>query len=298
MFVFLDFVLENVRLYTNIIDLCITSSKSVGYIKDYYVCHRPTKLPFPLYKLSRRSTDTWDKFTDYVLSKPLFRTEGKLRIFLCVLLDFLKAEKSFYADPTIVPFPRYNICISCGKGYPLVPCGMLDTCNAYERIPFVFTLRSKSCSNVLRGIVYAEHDYLYHKSFSRAFFGDQFTKLYREEFHVVQTLDRTFILVFLSNYGEDDVVKKRCNLRLHDSQVQGQGQEWDQDRNRNQNRDQNPHWDEDEYEYEDEDDDSYWDRDQRWDQIWDRDQTWDENQEHLVQDRHYYCSEEFDKRFY
>ena len=246
MFLFLDFLLCNLKSYTNIINLCLTSTMSKCHIKHYYLCHKPMILPFPRCKLSRRSTDSWDKFTDHLLSRPLFRAQSNFRLLLCVLMDFLKAEKSFYADSTIVPDPKYNIFIHSnlvqywfGKG-----CGMehdsyyWDSDDSYDtynysyassyiyNIPFEFTLRSKSCSNVLRGIVYSEHDYLAHKSqpdyFESAFFGP-----YREEFHVVHTLNRTYIIVFISKYKDQDVLRNRFNLQLHD----------DRDRDRDTDKD-------------------------------------------------------------
>jgi hypothetical protein len=79
---------------------------------------------------------------------------------------------------------------------------------------------SKTHKNVLHGIVYEEEEYIMHQrnlarhiDYPSYFPGDTFNKLYREKFHVVHTLQCTWIIVFLSDYSKDDVEKDRCNLQ-------------------------------------------------------------------------------------
>jgi hypothetical protein len=206
------------------------------------------RLPFSLSKSPLHNS--WAKFTDHLLSRRLFGSPSNFRIRLCILLDFLKAEQSFYADTTIVPDPRHNLHITSemvnyrfGEGCDEALdrfwdsdcfCDM-DSVGYYglDEAPFNFTLRSKSCRNVLRGIVYTEDEYvmhqndLAHRSADR-YPGDVFNELYREEFHVVQTLQSTWIIVFLSNYRAHDTVKNRCNMQIREFQCYDVGYTYDQ----------------------------------------------------------------------
>jgi hypothetical protein len=179
----------------------------------------------------------WDRFTHQLLSRPLFRVSSNFRISLRVLLDFLKAEKSFYTDPRITPNPITNMYIESemvhyryGKGcmqkldeYWNSEChDDLDTIGYYgiDTLPFHFVIKSKSSSNVLRGIVYTDDDYLFHqhsvqiKSRDR-FPGPIFNDDACEEFHIFNHMGRRYVITFLTEGGKNI---PRCSTPLPTTQ--------------------------------------------------------------------------------
>lgn len=233
---FSDVMLDNLAPYVNIINLCITSSKTVDRISHYYACYIPIKLPCMKNKVDKRSKDGWDIFTDKILSRPLFVHPSNFRLRLCVLLDFLKAEKSFYTDPILTPHPMTNMYIESEMIYYRYGKGCMDELDEYwdtecfsdlDRVgyygtdcaPFEFTLKNRSSLNVLRGIVYLQSEYEQHKwdlaiESQDRYPGDIFNDPYREEFHVVHAMNCVHIIVFLTPIGKNDTVKPRCNMQF------------------------------------------------------------------------------------
>jgi hypothetical protein len=157
-----------------------------------------------------------------------------------VLLQFLKAEQSFYTDPTITPFPIKNMCIyseminytygfGCMKKldeyWDSDSFDDIDTIGYYglDSTPFYFTIKSKSSLNVLSGIVYLQSEYISHRWYIQTddldkYPGSTYNKPCREEFHIVRISDVDHVIVFLTPFRKNDMVKPRCNLEciFHD----------------------------------------------------------------------------------
>jgi hypothetical protein len=100
--IFLDFVLHNIKQYTNIVHLLATTSTSIKQINVYYTCHIPKTLPFPESIIDQNNATTWEKYTHDLFQKCHFRDSSYMRMQMCVLMDFLKVEKSsFTLNPNI-----------------------------------------------------------------------------------------------------------------------------------------------------------------------------------------------------
>ena len=103
MFLFLQFILDYVRPYADIHALCLASTESMEFMTRYYRCTKPMVLPFPCYRLKQKGASVWDKFTNYFLSKSVFREPAEYRMRLCILLDFMKASQHTFTN---IPNPR------------------------------------------------------------------------------------------------------------------------------------------------------------------------------------------------
>lgn len=222
-----EFVLDNVCAYTSIYGILLTSSAFMKRWRRCYVSRKMHILSFSVQPTI--STSTWSRFTDYVMRKDLFWAPSSHRMQLCVLLDFIAscASPSFFffatmADPIrslvlktgIVDYVR-----GAGCDYPF----SFSTSFAQQylaHLPMRFVLR---CADTqMRGIVYTEAQYYMHQgdeyyecatNLCEDFFGDGFDGMYREESHVVQMLDRIYIIILLFDYGENDAIKRRCVLQ-------------------------------------------------------------------------------------
>ena len=221
MFLFLDFILDNVSEYTNIINLLITSSTSSKQVKRYYICHIPRVLPFPLSKLSSNSTNSWDIFTDYLLSRPLFQSSSNFRIRLCVLLDFLKAEASFH---TRVPNPRYNIAIYSdmvefrnGEGCDDILWEYWDSYRGIDPAACTFCISSSTFEETTMGIVYNEQEYLRQKRNYDLRPNLNQETLDRESIHVLKMLGSVWIIIFVSDFTKN--AKKLFSLQNYDTRI-------------------------------------------------------------------------------
>jgi hypothetical protein len=217
MFLFLEFVLDNVLKFTDVFELCLTCTESIDFMRRYYVCHAPIMIPFDAFKINRRAAHSWHRFIDHVLSRPLFWEFSNFRMSLCVLLDFL----DYTSDRiTTIPNPRSNIAIrskyvnyECGYGcYSTLLSGFIN--NTHEE-PFHFTLHDRYNCSYEEGIVFREDEYLIQKYdyLDSPCKGDAFKKLYEEEFYVVHTSNSTWIIVFLFPYENDSVQKDRNKLQ-------------------------------------------------------------------------------------
>lgn len=165
MFTFSEFIIENVRKYVDVFEMCLTSYETVQYIKRYYVCVQPHILPFPGYILNQRTARPWEKFTNYVMSKPFFRHPSDLRLRLCALLDYLN-KRQFRITTTADP--RRDITIRfknrtyarglMTKSYPLWKSDPLAAAKLKE--PFYFRMTNVAASAfTLQGIVFTEAEY-------------------------------------------------------------------------------------------------------------------------------------------
>lgn len=217
MFLFLEFVLDNVRKFTDVFEVCLTCTESIEFMSRYYVCHTPIIIPFDAFKINRRTASCWDRFIDHVMSRPLFWELSNFRLSLCVLLDFLHFSCDRIAT---IPNPRSNITIRSenvnyerGHGcYKTLLSGFIH--NTHEE-PFDFILHDGYHGCYVEGIVFREDEYLIQKYdyLNSQCKGDVFEKLYEEEFHVVQTSNCTWIIVFLFPYESDSVQKDRNKLQ-------------------------------------------------------------------------------------
>jgi hypothetical protein len=164
-----------------------------------------------------------------------------------VLLEFLKAEKYVFTNPTITPFLIKDIIISSqfinfknGRGcmHEIDLDWFNDSFDDYddddddfdnfgmdkdeldelknvkiESKPFYFSIESKSNVDVLLfGIVYLRSEYISQKLFKK-YSGNIYDGPYEEEFHIVRTSDVDHVIVFLTPFHDDDIVKPRCNLQ-------------------------------------------------------------------------------------
>jgi hypothetical protein len=223
MFLFLDFVMDIIYDYADVFELCLTSTESIEFLDRYYLCHTPTKLPFPSGKLNRRSATAWDKFTSYLLSKNLFYWYPESGMRLCVLMDFLKAKQF---DIVNVPDPRYSLYIT---SFHVVNYEHGKFCRKILRSgtkplgdcePLEFSMGTKE-ETMLHGIMYEDHEYAAHVDELLGVSDKLYFSLkidlrtsYREDFHVVESLGRTWIIVFLYPRGVDEFARCRCKLQL------------------------------------------------------------------------------------
>ena len=217
MFLFLEFVLDNVRKFTDVFELCLTCTESIKFMERYYICHTPIIIPFDAHKINRRTANSWNRFIDHVLSRPLFWEMSYFRMSLCVLLDFLEFSNDRI---TTIPNPRSNITIrskyvNYESGYGCYSTLWPGFINDTHEEPFYFTLHDEYHGCYVEGIVFQEDEYLIHKYnyLNSPCKGDAFEKLYEEEFYVVHTSNSTYIIVFLFPYKNDSVQKDRNKLQ-------------------------------------------------------------------------------------
>lgn len=155
-------------------------------------------IPWSKYKLRQRSMNTWEKFTDRVMAHPFHHTFSNYRIRICILLDFLKAENSVYTNPTIVPNPiknivihsnllEYNNGINTGEDDEFFINHLKPR---YDNYPLILVISSKTYPNELFAKIYTESEYM-HKDKNI-----QFEYLYPMEVHVVNILDRIWIIEY------------------------------------------------------------------------------------------------------
>ena len=216
MFLFLQFILDNVRPYADVHALCLTSTESIEFMTRYYRCVKPMALPFPRHRLKKKGASAWDKFTNYFLSKPVFRKPSEHRMRLCILLDFLKAT---HHHMTAMPDPRDIIVTFNGFGYFRHFDTWFADFNIRNDMPFFFhmTTLDLSCIYDLHGIVFTELEYMsqlynYIDKHTNAIY-DIRPYLYFIKAHVVQTLGRTYVIVLLreSHYWEE---KRPTNQKI------------------------------------------------------------------------------------
>ena len=231
MFLFLQFILDNVRPYADVHALCLTSTESIEFMTRYYRCVKPMALPFPRFRLKQKGASAWDKFTNYFLSKPVFRAPSELRMRLCILLDFMKASHHPLAA---MPDPR-DIIISM-DGFRYFRRRMRKIC---DDTWFAITMDSKkprffrmstldrSCDSELHCIVFTELEYMsqfdiYFEKNTNAIY--EFTPyIYIQKVHVVQTLGCTYVIVVLckhscseANSPANKIVQARFDICIAD----------------------------------------------------------------------------------
>lgn len=207
MFLFLQFILDNVRTYADVHALCLTSTESVEFMNRYYRCVKPMVLPFPRHRLKKKKASAWDKFTNYFLSKSVFREPSEHRMRLCILFDFIKASRHPFAA---MPNPRDIIITLNGLWY----CHRRIIKSHYDtwftnfkigrNMPFFFhmwTLDRTFDHDELYGIVFTELEYMsqFNVYFDRrtGAIYDYRPYLYFAKAHVVQTLGCTYVIVLL-----------------------------------------------------------------------------------------------------
>ena len=206
MFLFLQFILDNVRPYADVHALCLTSTESIEFMTRYYRCVKPMALPFPRFRLKQKGASAWDKFTNYFLSKPVFREPSEHRMRLCILFDFMKASHHPFAA---VPNPHYMVITLNGLWY----CDRQIIKSHYDtwftnfeighNMPFfvhIWTM-DRTVDHELYGIVFTELEYMsqYDIYFDRrtGALYDYRPYLYFLKAHVVQTLGCTYVIVLL-----------------------------------------------------------------------------------------------------
>jgi hypothetical protein len=167
-------------------------------------------------------SSNWDYFTNYLLRKPLFWAPSNHRIHLCILMDFIKWEKLFF---TTIDDPIHNMIIitstvnyrnGTGCEYPFQFYSNL-VLPQLDFLPMPFVLQY---NREVRGIVYSESQYYLHQEnkyyphdLFHNFFDDYYNGSYREEFYVCKVLDRSWIIILLFQYKENDIIKNRCRLQ-------------------------------------------------------------------------------------
>jgi hypothetical protein len=220
MFLFLQFILDNVRPYADVHALCLTSTESVEFMTRYYRCTKPMVLPFPCYRLKQKGASAWDKFTNYFLSKSVFREPSEHRMRLCILLDFMKASQHTF---TIIPNPRDLILefygfFFCRRMIKSHHKTWFATLNARSDPPFCFFIGSMDhLSDELYGIVFTEMEYM--TQFNRYFHEDTDTiydswDIHFSKAHVVKSLGRTYVIVLMCDYSLCDVSYDHVGRRI------------------------------------------------------------------------------------
>ena len=221
MFLFLDFILSNVREYSAIFDLLLTSSKSIQMFNLYYKRHMLSVLP-----------ETNTKFVGDLYDKALFWKPSIFRCQMCVVLDFFQSQRdmevaSLRIDTEYFTYEN-NYCL--GKDWGDYDSDAGEPSETYngnkehfrysyyyknEGKPFEFCLISDEFMYV--GILFSESQYIQHKKkdcyYGRLFCGNLFDRRCKENFYIVSSMGSIWILLILEDKTDESI--KRCALQLH-----------------------------------------------------------------------------------
>ena len=238
MFLFLEFILDNVCEYTTLFELLGTSRSARQLFSRYYRHHALTALA--------RSNS---RFMKLLYRIKVFQIPSVVRCQLCVVLDFFHTQPSFdihrpvYIESELfwyscsgIPTRKkdrrhtyYRIRCKDWKDFDADACGQPADVycgdEEYFRVghhykdegkPFEFSLQNKN--SVYTGILYSEAQYVKQKNkscyYGRMDRGDIFDRPYREIFHVLHSMQTIWILVLLEFPALGSAPKKRCALQL------------------------------------------------------------------------------------
>lgn len=218
MFLFLDFILYNVREYNTIYNLLLTSSEAKSMFCQFYKRHALCIL-----------SNTKSGAVQALLNRKMLLKPTYFRCQLCVLLDFLfentgkikndvhkEKEDCFYLETEYFTYNNGKLMGKDWADYDADMCGepaeIYDGDEEYYRDPqyykhvgkpFEFSFSFSDGTGSCVGLLYSESQYVKHQRsdchYGRLFCGNLFDCRCRENFHVISSMNSIWILVLLTH---------------------------------------------------------------------------------------------------